>query len=33
VITFVAVASIKERYRRNLYETSYDLAAASTPPR
>ena len=33
VITFVAVAPIKERFRRDLYETSYDLAAASAAPR
>jgi hypothetical protein len=33
VITFVAVASIKERFRRDLYETSYDLATAPAAQR
>jgi metabolite-proton symporter len=33
VITFAAVASIRERFRRDLYETSYDLAAAPAAPR
>jgi len=33
VLTFLAVATIRERFRRDLYETSADQDAASAPAR